>query len=90
MSSQLQTPPPPAPKLPIIYVGPNSPRLGLVRFSQYRELNANIQAAIKKSPALKLLFIPLEEFGTRAQAVYAGLDPTIDHVVKRLVKDEVF
>jgi hypothetical protein len=86
MSSQPTSPP----KLPIVYIGPNSPKLGLVRFSHYLELNDNIKAAIKAHPALDLLFIPLEQFGTRAQAVYAGTDPTVGHVIRRLLKDEVF
>jgi hypothetical protein len=77
--------------LPIVYVGPTSPRLGLVRYSQYiAPLNANIQAALDKYPALKVLFIPLEEFRTRAPNIYAGREAVIVHAAKQLVKDEVF
>jgi hypothetical protein len=77
-------------KLPVVYVGPTSGKLGLVRFSQYTELNSNIQAALDQFPPLKVLFIPLEEFGTRAPSIYAGLDAIITHATRRLAKDGVF
>jgi hypothetical protein len=79
-------------KLPTVYVGPTTGKLGLVRFHHYIdiELNANIQAAITKYPVLKVLFIPLEQFGTRAPDIYAGREAIIDHAVKQLVKDGAF
>lgn len=76
-------------KLPTVYVGPTSSKLGLVRFNQYIEFNESIQEALTKFPALKVLFIPLEEFGTRAPNVYAGLDAVITHAAQRLAKDGV-
>jgi hypothetical protein len=77
--------------LPTVYIGPTSFRLGLVRFNQYIdiELNENIQAALEKYPALKVLFVPLEEFGTRAPNIYAGLDAVVIHATKQLAKDGV-
>jgi hypothetical protein len=77
------------PKLPLVYVGPTSTRLGLVRWSQYTGLNENVQAAIKKFPALNHLLIPLEEFGTRARDVFAGNDASINHIIRSLLKQEV-
>jgi hypothetical protein len=77
-------------KLPTVYVGPTSPRLGLVKFGHYKDLNANIQAALTKYPALKVLFIPLEELGTRAPKIYAGRDAAITHASEYLAKTGVF
>ena len=73
-------------KLPTVYVGPNSPRLGLVKYGHYIDLNPNIQAALTKYPALKILFIPLEQFGTRAPKIYAGQDAVITHASEHLAK----
>jgi hypothetical protein len=76
-------------KYPTVYVGPNSAKLGLVRFAQYTEFNDDVKAAIKKIPALAILLIPLEQFGTRATQIYAGNDASINHAIQRLTKDEV-
>jgi hypothetical protein len=70
--------------IPIIYIGPNSPKLGLARFHQYASLNPHIQTAIAKHPALNLLFIPLDQFGTRAPTIYARKDASINHAVLQL------
>lgn len=77
-------------KLPIVYVGPTSSKLGLVQYSQYIELNPYIQAALIEHPALNVLFIPLEQLGTRAPSIYAGRDAIITHAIKRLVKEGIF
>ena len=77
-------------KLPIVYVGPTSSKLGLVRFSNYKELNKNIQEAITEHPALNLLFVPLEEFRTRAPSIYAGREAVVIHASQQLLKDGVF
>jgi hypothetical protein len=76
-------------KLPTIYVGPTSAKLGLVRFAQYIEFNDSIKEAIEKIPALKILLIPLQEFGTRAPEIYANRDASIIHAIERLTRDEV-
>lgn len=78
-------------KLPVVYVGPTSPKLGLVRLHQYTEpLNKNIQDAIEKYPALNALFIPLEQFRDRARRIYAQSDSSINHVAQHLAKTGVF
>lgn len=77
-------------QLPIVYVGPTSTRLGLVRYGHYTELNTNIQEALTKHPALNVLFIPLEQLGTRAPDIYAGRDAIIVHAAQRLAKEGIF
>lgn len=77
-------------KLPIVYVGPTSSKLGLVRYHHYIELNQTIQEAIAEHPALNVLFIPLEQLGTRAPDIFAGRDAVIVHAAKRLAKEGIF
>jgi hypothetical protein len=88
MSSEPQPQEPP--KLPLVYIGPSNPKLGLARLHHYKVLNPHVQAAIKKWPALNLLFVPLDQFSTRAAAVYAGKDNSVNHAVQHLVKAGVF
>jgi hypothetical protein len=76
--------------LPIIYIGPNSPKLGLARFHQYIALNSQVQDAIAMYPALNLLFVPLDQFGTRAAAVFADKDASINHAILSLTNAGVF
>jgi hypothetical protein len=77
-------------KLPLVYVGPTSPRLGLVQWNQYIGLNDNIKAAIEKFPALDMLFIPLEEFGPKSRDIFSRKDASVNHIIKSLAKKEVF
>jgi hypothetical protein len=76
--------------IPTIYIGPNSPKLGLSRFHHYTALNPHIQAALTQHPALKLLFIPLDQFSTRARTIYANGDASINHAVLSLINAGVF
>jgi hypothetical protein len=76
-------------KLPTIYIGPTSSKLGLVKFTHYIEFNDNVKEAIQRIPALKILFIPLEEFRARATEIYANRDASVTHAIQRLIKDEV-
>jgi len=79
------------PKLPVIYIGPSNSKLGLRRFGQYKgELNPHVKKAMEKFPALRILFVPLEEFASRAKAVYDNTDSTVSHAVEALVKSRIF
>jgi hypothetical protein len=73
----------------LLYVGPNSVRLGLWKLKNYTEFSETVTQAIDANPALKLLFIPLEEFAAKRSEVLNGTNGTIQHAIQQLVSDEV-
>lgn len=86
-STTTEVPPPQgSPVYPQVYIGPSSPKLGLKKFGHYVALNKSIKAAIEKYPALKLLFVPLDQLGDRRMAIYAGSDAVVNHAVTYLAK----
>jgi len=91
MSESSDTPTTQSTSYPIVYVGPSSANLGLIRFHQYTELdlNSQVQQAITDNPALNLLLIPLDEFVGMAPAIYAGTNASINHAVDLLTSQGV-
>ena len=54
------------------YAGPNIPRLGLVRNTNYAVLTEAMQAAIIETPELRAFFIPISAYPEVAKDLAAG------------------
>ena len=91
MSESPDTPTPKSTSYPIVYVGPSSANLGLIRFHQYTELDLNdqVQQAIAANPALNLLLVPLDEFVGIAPGIYAGTNASVIHAIDLLTSQGV-
>jgi len=85
-SSSKDTEPTDAPSLPIVYVGPSTPILGLIKYHHYTELELNdqVQQAIRDNPALNVLLIPLDVFVGIASDIYAGTNASVQHASEYL------
>lgn len=74
---------------PLVYVGPNSFVLGLHRFKQYLAIPANIQSVMDANPALRLLFVPLEQFAAVRDTILENRPSSISHAIAQLQSDGV-
>jgi hypothetical protein len=73
----------------LLYVGPNSVKLGLWKLKNYTGFSEQVAQAIDAHPALNLLFIPLEDFPAKRAEVLNGTNGTIQHAIQQLIADEV-
>jgi hypothetical protein len=67
-----------------VYVGPSSPRLGLVQYHHYLGFNEQITQAIQDNPALNILLIGLDDFTGMSADIFAGRNASVNHAVKYL------
>jgi hypothetical protein len=69
-----------------VYVGPTSPKLGLVQYHHYLGFNEQITQAIQDNPALNILLIPLDDFVSISADIYAGTNASVNHAVLHLTQ----
>lgn len=69
---------------PLIYVGPNSTKLGLMHMNVYAELHDLAAETREQFPALNALFISLSDFPAIRDQVIGAEKGSISHVVDYL------
>jgi hypothetical protein len=69
-----------------VYVGPSSPKLGLIQYHQYLGFNEQQTQAIQDNPALGVLLINLDDFVGLSAGIYAGKNASVNHASEYLIQ----
>ncbi len=76
------------PDMPLIYVGPNIPKLGMSRYTIYKgDLPSEVEAAIEKIPEIKKMLIPVDALMSYTRELLIPSSP--ERLYNKIIQDKI-